>query len=50
MYELDGVDYKIIDLLQNNARMSLKDIAGKVFSYLTSGFRADRKAGAQWCD
>ena len=31
MYELDGVDYKIIDLLQNNARMSLKDIAGKVF-------------------
>ena len=31
MYELDGVDYKIIYLLQNNARMSLKDIAGKVF-------------------
>ena len=31
MYELDGVDYKIIDLLQNNARMSLKDIASKVF-------------------
>lgn len=31
MYELDGVDCKIIDLLQQNARMSLKDIANEVF-------------------
>lgn len=31
MYELDKVDRKIIELLQNNARMSLKDIAGEVF-------------------
>ena len=31
MYELDGVDCKILDLLQNNARMSLKDIANEVF-------------------
>ena len=31
MYDLDGVDYKILDLLQKNARMSLKDIANEVF-------------------
>ncbi|MDD2957012.1 MAG: Lrp/AsnC family transcriptional regulator [Lachnospiraceae bacterium] len=31
MYDLDGVDCKIIELLQNNARISLKDIAAEVF-------------------
>ncbi len=31
MYELDKVDRKILELLQKNARMSLKDIAGEVF-------------------
>ncbi len=31
MISLDRVDLKIITLLQNNARMSLKDIASQVF-------------------
>lgn len=31
MIELDRVDMKIIELLQQNARMSLKDIASQVF-------------------
>ena len=31
MYGLDGVDLKIIDLLQENARITLKDIAANVF-------------------
>lgn len=31
MIELDRVDMKIVELLQSNARMSLKDIASKVF-------------------
>ena len=29
--ELDDVDYKIIELLQKNARMSAKEIASHVF-------------------
>lgn len=31
MYDLDRVDCKILELLQKNARMSLKDIANEVF-------------------
>lgn len=31
MYNLDRVDYKIIELLQSNARITLKEIASKVF-------------------
>lgn len=31
MLELDKIDCKILDLLQKNARMSLKDIAHEVF-------------------
>ena len=34
MYGLDRVDLKIVELLQKDARMSLKDIAAQV--YLTS--------------
>ena len=34
MYRLDRVDFKIIDLLQKNARITLKDIGAIV--YLTS--------------
>ena len=34
MYRLDRVDFKIIDLLQRNARITLKDISSAV--YLTS--------------
>lgn len=31
MYELDAVDSKILYLLQKNARISLKELAGEVF-------------------
>ncbi len=31
MYNLDNVDLKIIELLERNARISLKDIAARVF-------------------
>ena len=34
MYGLDQVDFRIMELLQKNARMTLKDIAAQV--YLTS--------------
>lgn len=41
--ELDTIDYKIIELLQHNARMSAKDISEKVFLSSTSvGTRIDR--------
>lgn len=31
MYQMDAIDMKIIELLQKNARMSLKEIASEVF-------------------
>ncbi len=31
MFSLDNVDLKIIELLESNARISLKDIASRVF-------------------
>ena len=31
MFTLDRVDMKILELLQENARMSLKDISSQVF-------------------
>ena len=34
MFRFDGVDLKILELLQQNARMSLKEISARV--YLTS--------------
>ncbi|MBP1736523.1 MAG: transcriptional regulator, AsnC family [Oscillospiraceae bacterium] len=41
--ELDEIDYKIIELLQANARMSAKEISEKVFLSSTSvGARIDR--------
>ena len=42
-YKLDNIDEQILDILQENARMSLKDIAEKVFLSPTAvGARIDR--------
>ncbi len=42
-YKLDKVDEKILDMLQENARVSLKDIAEQVFMSPTAvGARIDR--------
>lgn len=42
-YKLDNIDEQILDILQNNARMSLKDIAEQVFLSPTAvGARIDR--------
>lgn len=42
-YKLDEMDYKILTMLQDNARVSLKDIAAEVFMSGTAvGARIDR--------
>ena len=41
--ELDSIDYKIIDMLQKNSRISAKEISGKVFLSSTAvAARIDR--------